>query len=108
MPKNTKNNNRSNKQLEFLGVDALPTKGSIEMKILGNTGTYEGDYGLKINMDVQIGSKKYRFGIKPKNPGLRVIIDALCTGEKIEVERGEYNGNEYVAVVGSDFGNGDR
>lgn len=107
MPKNT---NRSSKKLDFLSVDELPAKGSIEMKILGNTGTYEGDYGLKINFDVQIGSKKYRFGIKPKNPGLRIILDSLVSGKKIEVERAEYNGNEYVGVVGADeiFEKGDR
>jgi len=88
------------KKLPFLKADNLPERGSVEMKITGNTRTFDGDYGLKINMDVEIKGKKYCFGIKPNNPGLRVIIDSLAARKAIKVERGDYNGNEYVQVCG--------
>lgn len=92
--------NGSFKKLDFLKADDLPEKGKTVMEILGNTRTFDSEYGMKFNMDVRINKKSYSFGIKPTNPGLRVIIDSLATGKKIEVERGEYKGNEFVQVCG--------
>jgi hypothetical protein len=91
------------KKLPFLKAEDVPASGQIEMKVLGNVRSFEGDYGLKLNMDVEIKGKKYSFGVKPTNPGLRVIINSLAERKVIKVERGEYNGNDYVKIVGSDF-----
>lgn len=94
MPKATEK-----KKDTWLKPEHLPEKGTVEMTIVGNCRTYEGDYGFKLNMDVKIKGKVYTFGIKPNNPGLREIINNLASGKKIEVQRGEYKGNDYVQVV---------
>ena len=86
--------------LPFLKATDIPRDQRVEMKIVGNTRTYNSDWGLKINIDVVVGKRQFCFGIKPNNPGLRVIIDHLAAGEVIEIERSVYKGNEYVAVVG--------
>ena len=88
------------KKLPFIKADDLPASGSVEMKVLGNCRAFDGNFGLKLNLDVEVKGKKYCFSIKPTNPGLRVIVDGLVNRKKISIERGEYNGNEFVQVCG--------
>lgn len=92
-------------RLPFLKAEDLPERDAVELRIIGNARTQQSDWGMKINIDVALGKKKFTFGVKPTNPALRVIIDRLAAGEVIEVKRGEYNGNEYVQVVGTEDGN---
>jgi len=95
-------------RLDFLKAEHLPERGAVELRVIGNARTQQSDWGMKINIDVAIGKKKYTFGVKPTNPALRVIIDRLAAGEVIEVQRGEYNGNDYVQVVGTEDQNGKK
>ena len=84
----------------FLKPTDIPRDQRVEMKVIGNTRTYNSDWGLKLNIDVVVGKRQFAFGIKPNNPGLRVLIDKLAAGEVIEIERAMYKGNEYVSIVG--------
>jgi hypothetical protein len=80
--------------------DIAPDRPTL-MLVIGNTRTYNSKWGLKFNIDVQVGNRQYAMSFKASNPGLRVLIDKLAAGEVIEIERATYKGNAFVHIVGA-------
>lgn len=85
----------------FLKADNLPKTGKIEVTPLGNLRWQDGNFGLKLSFDVKLGGKKYTWNTSPKSPHFRAAFNALCMRKKIEMERGEYDGNPSIQVVGA-------
>ena len=89
----------------YLKAKDIGAEGVTKIVLLGAARKSNSRYGEGIDVACKIGNKEYTWTIKFHTPNYRVLFERF--GSELEnwkgivkVERKEYKGNEYVAIVG--------
>ena len=88
----------------FLKAQDIPEKGITELMLLGAARKSTSRFGKGIDVACKIGNKEYTWTVKFESGNYRRLFDRFSSVVKkwkgiVKVERKEYLGNEYVAVV---------
>lgn len=97
--KNDMAGKRKQRQSQFLKPEHLNKNGKTKMNVLSVGYIGDSGYGLKINFEVEIGKKRFTFGMKPSNLSIKTLINNAIARKAVDVEVDDYNGNDYVKVV---------
>jgi len=87
---------------QFLKATDIPEKGTTEITLLGDVRKSTSPYGEGIEVACTLGGKRYDWTIRFDSwnyPRLYKRFGAENWEGVVKVERKEYKGNEYVAVV---------
>jgi hypothetical protein len=94
------------KQLQpYLKVKDIAAEGTTKISLLGAARKSNSRFGEGIDVACKIGNKEYTWTIKFDSANYRMLFERFGNGLAnwkgiVKVERKEYLGNEYVAVVG--------
>lgn len=89
----------------YLKPKDIGAEGITKITLLGDARRSNSRYGEGIDVPCKIGSQEYAWTITFHSPNYRILFERF--GSELEnwkgivkVERKEYKGNEYVAVLG--------
>jgi hypothetical protein len=88
----------------FLKPKDISAKGRTKLTVLGNVRLQESQFGTQLLIDVKNGARSYTFAVKLDTPNHRFLFSRFGKSENkwkgaIQVERGEYLGNEFIKII---------
>ena len=97
--------NANNDLPPYLKVRDTNVKGTTKIKLLGAIRKSNSRFGDGIDVACKIGDKQYTWTIKFNSANYRILFERFGSDPTnwkgiLQVERKEYLGHEYVAVVG--------
>ena len=89
----------------YLKANDIGAEGVTKITLPGGAHKSNSQFGEGIDLPCKIGSKEYTWTIKFRSPNYRILFERFGSEPEnwkgiVKVERKEYKGNEYVAVVG--------
>jgi len=88
----------------FLKAKDIAEKGITKITLLDDTCESNSQFGKGIDVACKVGNKEYTWTIKYESVNYRLLFDRFGSDVKnwkgtVKVERKEYLGNDYIAVV---------
>jgi hypothetical protein len=96
--------NLSKQLAPYLKVSVINAKGTTKVNLLGTGRKSNSQFGEGVDVDCKIGNKEYTWTIRRNCANYRILFERFGSDLAnwkgiVKVERKEFAGNEYVAVV---------